>query len=166
MGSDGRAVNDDAIFRAKRVLIALDGDPADLHAMVIIGPPRAQKRHRTGQGRTYDPSEPDKRALARELAGFTGRPYVGNLAVVALFYLPDLRRVDRDNLEKLLLDAGTRAGLWHDDCQVTGGAVILELDRANPRTVVLIGRHRSTLDRSGVGLNLPRRRTKGVKPGT
>lgn len=141
--------------QALGIYLALGGVPGTVRGMVIPGAPRAQKRHRDGKGFKYDPSLGDKIDLAHELRGFPDRPSEGNLALVAIFYRPDRRWMDGDNLQKLLLDAGTRANLWHDDCQVTAGAFVIELDKLRPRTVVLLGPHNSTLDRSNVEARKP-----------
>jgi Holliday junction resolvase RusA-like endonuclease len=74
-------------------------------------------------------------------------PLDGNLAVACVFYRPDLRRVDGDNLLKLVTDAGSKARVWHDDSQITAWACRMELDRANPRTLIAIAPHTSTLTR-------------------
>lgn len=135
----------DPVQRAARIMYALGGDPAEASAMVIPGAPKAKQRPRVVRTNVYDPSAPDEKELAKALLGFSGRPFEGNLAVVAIFYMPDRRRLDADNLAKLVCDAGNRAELWHDDCQVTGLAAVLELDAQNPRTVLLIGAHTSSL---------------------
>lgn len=36
---------------------------------------------------------------------------------------PHIRKPDRDNLDKAILDPMTRCGAWHDDCQVIAGAI-------------------------------------------
>ena len=62
--------------------------------------------------------------------------------------MPDRRRTDSDNLEKLVMDAATKARVWHDDCQVTAKVVAVELDPVHPRTVVALCPATSSLDRT------------------
>lgn len=76
-----------------------------------------------------------------------GRVLTGNVAVVAVFYRSDRQRIDADNLMKLALDAGTLAGVWDDDCQVTAQASFVELDREHPRTEIAIAVTGGSLDR-------------------
>lgn len=114
-------------------------------AFVHQGVPIAKERAR--QGRTnkgkpiwYTPSrtrnaEQDlmwqfKRAMGRrQLFGDT-------MAMVCLFYVPTRQRKDTDNCQKLVMDAGTKAKIWKDDSQVIASAQFIELDPAQPRTVV------------------------------
>lgn len=76
-----------------------------------------------------------------------GRKYTGNLAIACVFYRPDRRRIDGDNMIKLVLDAGTKAGAWHDDCQLTTQLIRIELDADHPRTEVALCASASTLGR-------------------
>ena len=77
-----------------------------------------------------------------------GEPFLGNIAIIAIFYRPNYQRIDADNLMKLVMDAGTKAGAWADDCQVTAQAAFIELDRKNPRTVIALCPATSSLDRT------------------
>lgn len=70
------------------------------------------------------------------------------VAIVALFYLPTRRRVDADNLMKLVMDAATAAAVWKDDSQVIAQAALVELDVARPRTVVALCPYTGTLTRA------------------
>jgi Holliday junction resolvase RusA-like endonuclease len=62
----------------------------------------------------------------------------GNVALGLFFALGSRRRIDVDNLEKLVLDAGNDGGLWLDDAQVTAKATGMTLDTENPRTVISV----------------------------
>lgn len=118
--------------------------------LVCDGDPVAKQRSRsTKHGGHYTPKETVR--AERDL-GFLmkalPRPYVGNVAIVALFYLATRRPKDGENMLKLVMDAGTKAHLWHDDSQVTAGLFLVELDRAHPRTVIALCDTTSTLDRT------------------
>lgn len=65
-------------------------------------------------------------------------PMQGPIALVLIFYRSDRRKVDEDNLRKLVMDAGNRAAIWHDDSQVNAGAQLIEYDRENPRTLIAL----------------------------
>ena len=97
-------------------------------------PPMAQPRPRLttrgGKPRAYEPA----RATAwKEAAAILIRramkrqgvlPFVGAVSVNLAFSIRSKKldhetREDVDNLAKSWLDAATRAGLWHDDRQVT-----------------------------------------------
>jgi len=87
------------------------------------------------------------REFVEYLRSVGAEPFAGNVAVIAEFYRPNLQRIDADNLMKLVLDAGTAAGVWRDDCQVTAHAALIELDSDNPRTLVVVSEYRSTMVR-------------------
>jgi Holliday junction resolvase RusA-like endonuclease len=115
-----------------------------VHSGVPIpkGRPRFSKHAYTPK-RTVD-AEQD---LAWTLKFAIRERMVGPLALVALFYVPDQRRQDCDNLLKLLKDAGNQAGIWHDDSQVIACTARVDLDAANPRTVIAIAPAMSDLRR-------------------
>lgn len=72
-------------------------------------------------------------------------PLEGPLALVTGFYRDSAQSVDVDNLQKLVMDAATRGGVWYDDRQVTASAQWISLDRENPRTLIAIAPHDSPL---------------------
>lgn len=128
------------------------------HLVVMEGKPHAKMRHRTGNGNSYQPAEDANAEQATATAlrrAFKGR-YEANVAVVATFVLPDARTRDSDNLMKHVLDSANGV-IFHDDRQVTGQGARIELDRENPRTLILFGPHDSSLDRT-VDLAAARRR--------
>jgi Holliday junction resolvase RusA-like endonuclease len=61
-----------------------------------------------------------------------------NVALGCAFHLETMRRVDVDNLVKLVLDAGNDGALWEDDSQVTTLVTKVTLDREHPRTVISV----------------------------
>lgn len=118
---------------------------------VVPGPPASKARPRFARsGRAYhDP----KSAAAEEYTGWHIRKalgplgaFPGNVAVVCIFYRADRYRADVDNMLKHVCDAANRVA-WADDSQVTAILGVAEYDPDNPRTVVVLGHHASTLTR-------------------
>lgn len=148
--------------RARELYRFLTRGAPDRDALFAVIPwaTPVKRRARTGNGVVY--SDPEQAAaelatgmeLRRWLPG--GRPLTGNLAVGCIFYRPTRRVVDGDNLLKHVLDAANGA-VFRDDSQVTRLFADVELDRMNPRTVVVIGRHTSTLTREAPAPRRPRR---------
>ena len=103
-------------------------------------PQMRPKAARLGKRATvYKPDAEDQKALAMRLRTLHGgEPLEGSVCVAAVFYLPDLRTRDTDNLLKHLGDSANGV-LWRDDRQVTAMAGYAELDRERPRTLVLYG---------------------------
>lgn len=90
-----------------------------------------------------------KNQLGDAFAQIQPRPIsFSNLALVAIFYMPDRRRVDGDNLLKLVMDAGTQARVWQDDSQITRKTGDVELDAARPRTLIGVCPTTGSLDRT------------------
>ncbi len=114
------------------------------------GVPISKGRPRTGKGQTFTPKR--TRDAESSLAwswkiALRGRKLAGNLGIVCIFYRPDRRVVDGDNLLKLVCDAGNLAGAWADDCQITTKLVRVELDAKRPRTEIAVGHMPSSLAR-------------------
>jgi Holliday junction resolvase RusA-like endonuclease len=129
----------------------------------ILGPPKAQKRHRDVQcgkfRRRYDPSTKEKETFAQlvqrhapdELlrgpvclswAAYFPRPqshyrtgrYAGQLKPTAPLW--HTKRPDRDNVDKFLMDAMTGI-FWAEDAIVCAGTLIKKYD-ARPRIEVTV----------------------------
>lgn len=138
---------------ATRTLVALLGhEPARVVSVVHHGPPKPKGRPRFDRrtGRAYTPARTRaaETALLLDLKrAIGGRRFDGEVVLVAVFVLPNRRRVDADNLVKTVMDAGTRAGAWADDSQVTATAQLLELDAAWPRTIVAMADRPPSLGR-------------------
>jgi len=119
--------------------------------LVHDGQPERKARPRFGQGRTFTPKQTEdaERALAWALrAALRGRTFTGNVAALATFYRSNRLRCDADNLMKLVLDAGTQAGAWQDDCQVTLQLAVVEYDADHPRTELVLAECSSSMDRA------------------
>lgn len=133
-------------------------DITPLLAFAVDITPIAKERPRLGaRGRTFTPERTRTAEehlawafkLAMQGSGIARptQPIVGNLGMVAVFYRPDRRRIDGDNMIKLVCDAGNLARVWGDDSQITTKLARVELDKARPRTEIAIGPMASTLTR-------------------
>lgn len=124
---------------AMAAYLALRGGPPSL--LLLDGKPPSKPRPRFGQGRAYSSKEQRaaEAATGYALRAQQAQPLDGDLCMVMVFWLPDLKRRDADNLVKHLWDAANGV-LWHDDVQVRRSAQILDLDRRQPRTEILLGR--------------------------
>lgn len=97
------------------------------------------------RGGTLVPS--DKREPIREhLKSLSPTPIIGNVCLGCIFFRPNQQRIDADNMLKRISDAATGI-LWLDDSQITCVMASVELDRVNPRTVIIVGRHASSMKR-------------------
>jgi Holliday junction resolvase RusA-like endonuclease len=68
------------------------------------------------------------------------RPLENWVAVVMLFFRPTKHRVDVDNLAKLVMDAANGIA-YADDSQVRAIVAEMEIDKDDPRTVVVVAPH-------------------------
>ncbi len=114
----------------------------------IYGEPRSKSRYRQGKhGNSYNPSSGEEQRIGWELKQRFKSPVSNNVAVMCVFYRSNRQRIDVDNMLKLVMDAATGI-CFYDDDQVTAQVGILELDAKAPRTIIAIGEHTSTMDRS------------------
>lgn len=141
-----------------RLSLMIDAMDGDVMRMITLGipvnpPPKVRHRYRVaGTGRkrfvqTYaDPEDVAAEQLtAQHLRGlFRGELWTGNIAVAGIFYRANRQPIDYDNMLKHLGDAGNGVA-WTDDHLITGGCGIVELDAANPRSVLAFAPHRSTM---------------------
>ncbi|WRQ08194.1 RusA-like resolvase [Mycobacterium phage dwieneke] len=144
------------LLRAMRVTEAEQS-----YALTIPGLPYSKSRPRfTRKGRPFhDPRDKSaERATAVYLRATVRRPYTGNVALACVFYRDTLRRIDVDNLLKHVCDAANGV-LWVDDCQCTAITAVIELDRQNPRTVLAVAPHTSSMVRD---LSKPKPLTGGL----
>lgn len=114
--------------------------------VVIDGVPPIKERPRFSNGRVYAKDGNAERSTAYYLKSVIRQPYTGNVALVCIFYRPDRRIVDADNMLKHVCDSANGV-LWLDDSQCTAKLGIVELDADQPRTVIAVARHSSTLKR-------------------
>ncbi len=102
------------------------------------GTPHPQARPKVTKHGTYKPDAAEQKALRALIASQVGEPLEGSVVLAAVFYLPDLRTRDTDNLMKHVLDSANTV-LFKDDRQVTAEVGYVELDRERPRTIVMVG---------------------------
>lgn len=108
--------------------------------LTVPGEPRSKARPRfTGSGGVYS----DKQQKAHEellewhLRLAFKEPLQGGVGVGITFFRSNKQRIDLDNLVKAVLDAANGIA-FVDDVQVVELAARIELDRENPRTVILV----------------------------
>jgi len=121
-----------------------------MHFLVIDGPPKSKARPRFRRdGRVYASPEQiaAEQALGWRFKASFPEPMAGNLGVGCIFFRPNAQRIDVDNMLKHVMDSANKV-IWADDSQVTAQVGIVELDAEHPRTVIVVGRHVSSLDRS------------------
>jgi Holliday junction resolvase RusA-like endonuclease len=124
--------------------------PEGAVVLTIAGEPASKTRPRFSKdGRTYKTAE-DEQAEARtgwQLRRAFRQPWTGNLALGAVFFRSTRQRIDVDNLVKHVCDAGNTIA-WADDSQITAVYAVAELDPEHPRTLLVVARHVSSLDRA------------------
>lgn len=134
-------------------LFARGGDDESLYYLEISGDPWSKSRPRFARGRAYQPRDDlraEQRLRSRLQSG--GAPmFPGNVMMACRFYRASFQRIDTDNLLKHVGDAANGV-LWKDDSQVTLVLGDLQLDPGNPRTILLVGNHFSTLARGADAL--------------
>lgn len=116
---------------------------------VIPGAPPSKARVRFGKGNVYNSAQvvaAEKRTATFVQQALKGYRYEGNVALGCIFYRPTFQRVDADNMLKHVCDS-INGLAFKDDSQITAIAARVEFDPENPRTVVVLGPHQSTLRR-------------------
>jgi len=136
--------------RVRSIAIACGGTSP--YAVEIPYETPVKRRPRFGKGRVYKDkkSRYAQKKLKTYLDPLIEEPRVGALCVVCIFYRETRHVVDGDNLLKFVMDAANGI-LWHDDNQVTAKVAIIEHDKENPRTVMAVSRHYTTMERNGKG---------------
>lgn len=134
--------------------IASGGTEEELRFRVIPGDPWSKSRPRFARGSTYqkrDDLQAEQRTRLQLTQIAKGRPFTGNVALGCVFYRSNRQRIDTDNLLKHVCDSATGV-LWLDDSQVTSVYGRIEHDPSNPRTIVVVGRDTSSLQRGSDAL--------------
>lgn len=139
---------DDAV-RAVSLMRGIVGDVDDVQYLVIEGAPASKARPRFGRGGVvFTPKESraaEKRTAERMRKVFR-EPLTGNVSLACVFFRPNRQRIDADNMLKHVCDAANGV-IWEDDSQVTAISAVVELDEANPRTLVAVSSHQSSMVR-------------------
>lgn len=141
--------NVDAV-RASLLAGVLAPDVADVKVIRFGGQPASKARPRFAkEGRTYktDADTAAETSTAWQLRRAFPKPWTGNLALGCVFFRPDRQRIDVDNMIKHICDAGNGIA-WVDDAQITAVYGVAELDVEDPRTLLVVTRHVSSLDRA------------------
>lgn len=132
-------------YRAMGMVLGI-APQESVQCVVHEGNPASKSRARVVNGHAFTPARTvaAQASLAQRLEGIR---FEGNVTVACVFHRASRQRIDVDNLLKLVLDAGTQAKVWTDDCQVTALLGVIELDPEHPRTVVAFGEHLSSMPR-------------------
>lgn len=108
--------------------------------ITVAGTPQPKLRaRRAAHGRWYTPrpslqAEQRMREAARSAwAGHYMKPYLGQVAVELVFWLPTKRRLDLDNLVKLVTDA-LMPDVLKDDSQISSLGARKAYSSTEPRT--------------------------------
>ncbi|MCX4606900.1 RusA family crossover junction endodeoxyribonuclease [Streptomyces anulatus] len=137
------------LTRALAMCAALSPQSDGMTYLVLPGDPYSKSRPRFSRnGKTYVKKEDRDH---EQLTGLRFRqvfkqPKTGNVALGCIFFRPNRQRIDADNMLKHVCDAANGI-VYLDDSQVTAVLGIVELDAENPRTVVMVADHVSTLTR-------------------
>jgi Holliday junction resolvase RusA-like endonuclease len=135
-----------------RRLIGPAADPDRMFYFIHAGDPVSKARARVVNGHAYTPR---KTASAEEALAWRFRSVMKGdafdcpVAIAAVFFRSNYQRIDADNMMKLVLDAGTAAHIWIDDCHVAAQLSFVECDPKRPRTIVVVCPTTSTMDRTG-----------------
>jgi Holliday junction resolvase RusA-like endonuclease len=140
-----------------RFLANPEPDGTELMVVVAIpGTPPSKIRARFGRGHAYSTKATvtdEQRTASFVRRVLAGDRFEGNVALGCIFYRPTRQRVDADNMLKHVCDS-INGLAFADDSQITAIAARIELDRDNPRTVLVLGPHRSSLGR-GINDTVP-----------
>lgn len=147
-------MNGAEIVRLNGMLDAVGAPSIGRIPLTLSGNPAPKVRHRyriAGRGRkafVQSYADPDDAAMERATAAALRRvfpaPMTGNVAVAMVLYRATRQPIDGDNMLKHVGDAGNGVA-WVDDSQITGISVVVELSADYPRSVIMFGRHISTM---------------------
>lgn len=117
--------------------------------LTVADDPDSKARARFGKTHVYAPKPKGEANLKWQLRSAFPEPLAGNVTVVCIFYRSTRQRIDVDNMLKQVMDTANKI-CWNDDSQVTAQAGFIELDAGNPRTIIVIGPHKTSMERSGI----------------
>jgi Holliday junction resolvase RusA-like endonuclease len=136
--------------RGEQLLRLLAPGAAQSWGTVLAGEPHSKARPRFNKdGHAYkDPGDAEAEKAKKWLLRrwWKRAPLTGNVALGCVFYRSSRQEIDDDNLLKHVCDAGNGI-LWVDDSQITAKYGQIELDRDNPRTILVLAPHVSTMQR-------------------
>lgn len=162
---DQLVVDEEDRDRALALCSVLSPESADVRFFVIPGDPSSKSRprfSRNGHAYTKAQDRAQERVSALHFKRVFKAPKTGNVAVGCIFFRSNRRWIDADNMLKHICDAANGIA-YIDDSQVTAVLGVIELDRDNPRTIVMISDHETTMTR-GKDVEIPRKRRAAAKP--
>lgn len=150
--SDVEAPNDiDRALALASVIGRVGTTDQDRVVLVVIpgNPPTKVRARANRRGHVYH--DPKAKAVERNTArhirdAIRGQKFTGNVAVGCIFVRADMRHQDVDNMLKHVCDAANKVA-WADDSQVTSMLAMAEYDPTNPRTIMVLTPHESSLRR-------------------
>lgn len=144
------------LSRALNMCSVLSASTDNMSFLVLPGDPYSKSRPRFSRnGNTYVKKEDRQQELATalRLRQVFKTPKTGNVALGCIFYRSNRQRIDADNMLKHVCDAANGI-VYIDDSQVTAVLGIVELDSDNPRTVIMVADHVTTMTR-GTDATIP-----------
>jgi Holliday junction resolvase RusA-like endonuclease len=134
-------------LEAQALVVAIGGQSYSVTSAILDGAPFSKSRPRFSRnGHTYVPQK-DRDAEERtstQLRAVFAEPFTGNVALACIFYRPNFQRIDVDNMLKHVCDAANGI-VWDDDSQITALVGTAHLDVDDPRTIIAVAPHESTL---------------------
>lgn len=111
----------------------------DKKYLLVPGQPKPKQRPRVSKGRIYSPSGRDEKRIKDHLRPQVDyyNPIESDVILKMVFYRGDRRRVDLDNMVKLVTDA-MNGLVYVDDNQIIEMTARKDYDKENSRTEVEI----------------------------
>jgi len=120
--------------------------------LTVLGAPvpKGRPRFSVYKGRIKARTPEETRAAEKAVAclwkfAARGQKFDGPLSLGCVFFVPDHQYLDGDNFMKLVMDAGTQAGVWFNDAQIVTHVGHIEVDAQRPRTEAMLCRSETTL---------------------
>lgn len=90
----------------------------------------------TNEGKKY---KSDAKLLIQNAMRKNGwQTLTDHVATTTIFFCPDKRRRDEDNLHKLYRDALTKGGAYKDDSQISASLNFKLIEKENPHMVIIV----------------------------
>lgn len=144
------------LSRALDMCAVLSANTDTMTFLVLPGDPYSKSRPRFSRnGKAYVKKEDrqQEEATALRLRQVFKQAKTGNVALGCVFFRSNRQRIDADNMLKHVCDAANGI-VYVDDSQVTAVLGVVELDAENPRTIVMVADHITTMTR-GTDATIP-----------